>query len=212
MKKLLLAVATVAAVLLGSGLSAPAQTSSYLVTLRQVGSNVVATGSGTINTSALSPSGRLNFSGSQISPQIASIATGPTLTATLDDYTGFRGPTNFGTGADVLASSGSGDLVDMDGLGSSLVGGILGVPDGYVSGTPLSGSSTYDNTTLKKLRVTPGTYEWTWGTGNSFTLDIVPPTATPAPAPKGCPPNSRGVIKSGKVTCVCITNGQGVCN
>jgi hypothetical protein len=37
--------------------------------------------------------------------------------------------------------------------------------------------STYDNVTFATIGVTPGTYEWTWGSGahaDSFTLDAVP--------------------------------------
>jgi protein with PEP-CTERM/exosortase system signal len=49
------------------------------------------------------------------------------------------------------------------------------VPSGYISGTALSDSSTYDNATFASLGVTPGTYVWSWGTGlpnQNFTLII----------------------------------------
>ena len=39
------------------------------------------------------------------------------------------------------------------------------MPMGYVSNSPLSDSTTYDSRTFATLGVTPGTYEWTWGTG-----------------------------------------------
>jgi hypothetical protein len=53
-------------------------------------------------------------------------------------------------------------------------GGRLAVPHGYVSGNPLSDMATYDNTNFSKLGATPGTYEWTWGSGanQNFTLKI----------------------------------------
>jgi hypothetical protein len=51
------------------------------------------------------------------------------------------------------------------------------VPHGYVSGSSLSDSATYNNATFNSLGVTPGTYVWTWGTGpdQKFTLDAVAP-------------------------------------
>ena len=45
----------------------------------------------------------------------------------------------------------------------------------YTSGDPLTNSMTFDNATFASLGVTPGTYEWTWGTGlpnQNFTLII----------------------------------------
>ena len=64
------------------------------------------------------------------------------------------------------------------------VGNQLYVPQGYVSGDPLSDTSTYINQTFASLGVTPGTYEWIWGTGSdkNFTLDIEAPVP-PVPEP-----------------------------
>jgi hypothetical protein len=66
--------------------------------------------------------------------------------------------------------SGEGDIVAIDGTFH-----ILSLSLDYVSGNPLSDSSTYDNQTFSSLGVTPGTYVWTWGSGataDSFALDI----------------------------------------
>jgi hypothetical protein len=59
-------------------------------------------------------------------------------------------------------------------------GNQLYVPHGYTSGTSLMDSATYDTTTFSVLGATPGTYEWTWGSGanQNFTLQI---GAVPAP-------------------------------
>ena len=48
------------------------------------------------------------------------------------------------------------------------------MPHGYVSGAPLSDTSTYSGATFASLGVTPGRYEWTWGSGanQNFTLVI----------------------------------------
>ena len=62
----------------------------------------------------------------------------------------------------------------MVGFSASINGSTLIVPLGYISGSALSDSSTYDNATLASHGVTPGTYVWTWGTGanQNFTLRI----------------------------------------
>ena len=56
------------------------------------------------------------------------------------------------------------------------------MPAGYHSGDALSDAMTFDKATFTSLGVTPGTYKWTWGSGadaDSFTLDIVAPSAIP---------------------------------
>ena len=160
--KILLALAAVAALSVQ-----PAQ--AYMVTLEQVGANVVATGSGPINLTGLTfvISTVLN---AQINPGVAAIGTGPAFPVAGDLYNGLSGPTSFGSGLTTVPSSGSGDTVGIGGKVGRLV-----VPGGYVSGTALSDTSTYDNATFKSLGLTPGTYVWTWGTGlpnQNFTLVI----------------------------------------
>lgn len=41
------------------------------------------------------------------------------------------------------------------------------MPDGYVSGSLLSTTTTYANHTFASLAVTPGVYTWSWGSGRS---------------------------------------------
>jgi hypothetical protein len=163
----LLLAATASLFVMGS----PAQ-AGYVVTLEQVGPNVVATGSGPIDLTGLTfhgPGG--NAAG--IDPSGLILQTGPTLSSP-DTYFlpggPFSGPMNFGSGGITFESSGSGDFV-------GILANSIAVPSGYVSGNPLSDSGTYDKTTLSKLGVTPGTYEWSWGTGpnQNFTLDAVAP-------------------------------------
>jgi hypothetical protein len=147
----------------------PAQ--AYTVTLQQMGSNVVATGSGAINLTGLNfsaPSGQL---GALMNPIFGVIVTGTTAFANVDLYTGFSGPTSFGSGGLNFANIGSGDRV---GIVGPFTGGFLFLPAGYVSGNALSDSSTYNSATFASLGVTPGTYVWTWGDGANqrFTLRI----------------------------------------
>jgi hypothetical protein len=93
----------------------------------------------------------------------------------------FTGPRSFGPGpVRGRDENGGGSSAGIEGNNGP---GIVLVPTGYLSNTPLSGSSTYNNTTLADLGATPGTYVWTWGKGadQRFTLDIVHPSAVPGP-------------------------------
>jgi VPDSG-CTERM motif len=147
----------------------PAQ--AYTVTLQQMGANVVATGSGPINLTGLTfqLSEMLNLAAG-VNPSGGIISTGPTGIVNLDLYTGFTGPTSFGIGPLTAPNTGSGDFVSIQGAF-----GFLFLPHGYVSGAALSDSMTFNNATFASLGATPGTYEWTWGTGlanQNFTLVI----------------------------------------
>jgi hypothetical protein len=147
------------AMLLGSGLSALPAQAAYIATLTQVGSNVVATGSGSIDLTGLhvAVSGT---AGAFLAPDVAATAIGPTADEAVTFYSGssFTGPTSFGAGLGASASSGGGDTVALIGIER-----FLGVPAGYVSDSPLSDTSTYDGQTFASLGATPGTYVWRWG-------------------------------------------------
>ena len=152
------------------------------MTLTEQGGNVVASGSGTLDLTGLSPTlpGE-NTSQAGINPAAGLINTGPTTATPVDLYTGTTGPTSFGGGSFTPASSGSGDPVNIQGSNDILV-----VPAGYSSGSPLSDTSTYDSATFASLGVTPGTYVWTWeapaaAADDTFTLDIST-AAVPEPA------------------------------
>src|SRR5262249_40485375 len=114
----------------------PAQ--AYTVTLQQMGANVVATGTGAINLTGLTFQGSVPAAGPGVlaNSGIVAIGPGPVVVVTEDTYNGFTGPTSFGSGGLHLASTGSGDFVAIEGR----VGGLLFVPQGYVSGAALSSS------------------------------------------------------------------------
>jgi hypothetical protein len=185
-RSLLVSVAVaIPALLIGAGLSAPSAQAGYIVTLTQMadpsqplGFDVVATGSGTIDLTDLTPLIE-NVNKALIQPSTANILTGPATFEAFDTYKGFTGPTNFGSGGETFATSGDGDFVGIND-GSNL----LSVPIGYVNNPRLlSSSATWDNASFSSLGVTSGTYEWTWGTGthaDSFTLQVGA-AAVPAP-------------------------------
>jgi hypothetical protein len=142
---------------------------AYSLTLKEVGNNVVANGSGPINLTGLIFHGTATI-GAGVFPSLGIINTGPTSAPFIDLYIGLTGPTGFGSGGIASADTGRGDFVVMQGYQS-----LLAVPHGYVSNTALSSSSTYNNATFDSLGVTPGTYVWSWGTGlpgQNFTLII----------------------------------------
>jgi VPDSG-CTERM motif len=157
------------AIVIASLLSIQSAKADYIVTLQQVGTNVVATGTGTIDTTDLGTPNGSNDSGF-IEAQFGEITTGPENGPATYEFSGISGPGSFGSGSFVMANLGSEDVVGIDGAGA-----VLEVPSGYVSGKALSDSSTYDGVTLANLGVTTGTYVWTWGTGthaDSFTLEV----------------------------------------
>jgi hypothetical protein len=143
---------------------------SVIMNISQVGSNVVITASGTINLAALSFA-LSNTSIGNIIPNGGQAVAGP-AGVSIDVYSGVSGLfSSYGPGAGTIESSGSGNFFDID-------RSVLAVPQGYISGAPLSGSATFNNATLSSLGITPGTYVATWGTGptaDSFTVNAGTP-------------------------------------
>jgi PEP-CTERM motif len=160
----------------------PTAQAAFIATIEQVGANVVVTGSGTLDLAGLTLDGLPNAF-SAIAPNQGVLSIGLPEADSADLYSGsISGPANFGSGGVTGPSdSGSGDKV---GLNTDVVVNLV-VPRGYVSGSALADSSTYDNATLASLGATPGAYTWTWGTGldaDSFTIQVGP-AATDAPEP-----------------------------
>jgi hypothetical protein len=164
MKTALCAAAIGVAMLTGYGLSAQPAQAGFVVDLTQQGSNVVATGSGAIDLTGLGFLLSGSGPGGLLSPNNGGLAIG---SGGEDQYALVSGPANFGSGDLTLSSSNTGDPVDISSP-------FLGVPTGYVSDSPLSDTSTYNGQTFSSLGVTPGTYEWTWGSGanQNFTLVV----------------------------------------
>ena len=173
---------SIAAALLGLAATGPMARAAYIVTVQQVGSDVVANGSGTINTSALTLVGSATNVAilNPGNPGAGLAFFGPASGTYSDEYSGFTsGATDFGSASGVDATSGSGDIVGVAGL-SDLI-----VPNGYVSGAPLSDTSTWAGETYSSLGLTggPGTYTWEWGTGDSFDYFVMVVESAPVPEP-----------------------------
>ena len=139
----------------------------------EVGSDVVMSGYGGLNITDLMLVSSGSGFGSGISCQFGIFLLG-TSPGNLDLYTGstFNQPSNFGgppTGFTSTVDSGS-----MMGVNPA---NNLAVPTGYVSGTYITGSTTYIGQTLSSLGAVPGTYIYSWGTGSNasiLTLQVGP--------------------------------------
>jgi hypothetical protein len=150
---------------------------ALILTMEEVGADVVVSASGTANLAAFAVPLNI-FEPGAMNPSFGFIVSGDSADKTLDAYGPITGPASFGAGAFLPASSGSGP-----GFGVAAQGSLLVVPDGYASGALLSGTSVYAGTTFASLGVTPGTYVWNWGSGptaDSLTLQIGP-AAAPEP-------------------------------
>ena len=163
-----------AALLFGFSPLAPQAQAGYVVTLQQqggqiiqtptgpieVGSAVIAKGGGAIDLTDLTKldTGQIEQTVSAIAPVHGAISTGPTNPQEVDVYTELLGATDFGSTGPVNADSGEGDIAGIIGFS-----GVLLVPHGYISGTPLSDTATYLDRTFLTLGAIPGIYEWEWG-------------------------------------------------
>jgi hypothetical protein len=170
-----------------------ANASTYVATIEQVGADVVATGSGSVNLTGLT----FDMSGFGqnlvIIPNQAFLGLGVSLTGNATGYTGLSGPTSFGTGGTsphYIPSGSPYTAIDGSGQGAPEIF----VPDGYVSGAALGPStSTFLGATFVSLGLISGTYTWTWGAAastlnssavlNSFTVQIGPPVPFPGALP-----------------------------
>lgn len=144
--------------------------SGFTVTIKEVGLDVVWSGSGSFNLTDLTLVSNQNIGPGYAANQAIWIA-GPS--SIVDQYGGasLTYPTSFGSGG-VGASSSDGSAFGILPGGAS--GRILSVPSGYVSGTNISGSSTYTNQTIVGMGLTPGTYVWNWGSGvNADTMTMI---------------------------------------
>ena len=139
----------------------------YVVNLTQSGGDVVASGSGTINTTDL-PTPGLGNAGAELGAGNATALFGPNLAVSASYYDGTNGPNAFGTGGTFGADSGNGDFIGVQ-------GSRLWLPQDYVSGSLLDSTDTFSGQTFASLGLTPGTYTWTWGSGGDadfFTMNI----------------------------------------
>jgi hypothetical protein len=137
---------------------------SFTFTMQQIGPEVILEGSGSINLAGLSFKNTGNSPATVVVPSDGIII----VNGASDFYSGFTGPSSFGSGGQILGKNPLGHPVSVQ-PGN----GLLGVPQGYVSGDTLSNQVTFAGATYASLGVMPGTYVWTWASG-SLILFIEP--------------------------------------
>lgn len=153
-----------------------------IINFAQIGNDVVAKGSGTVNLSDLSllfslPSSQINL--------VASLGNfrGGTTGIPFNVFVTLSGPANFGPGGTNIPTSSSGDYFGLTAFDNRLF-----LPAGYVSGTQLSNMTTWNNRTIANLGLAPvgSTFTYTWGSGanaDSLTINI---TTVPEPSSVLC--------------------------
>jgi hypothetical protein len=150
---------------------------SVILTATEVGSDVVFQGGGTIDLTDLTFYFD-SFSSAGIRPNFVVVLLGSLPNAPIDYYQGIAGPAHIGPGIGAGVSfptSGSGNRI---GVSSN----ILILPDGYMSGNPLSATDTFAGQSFASLGLTPGTYLWTWGSGGSADSLTIQIGAVPEPS------------------------------
>ena len=159
----------------GSAVTAQA---AYIVNATEIGGDVVFEGSGSIDLAAWTYLGWAAGGTAFVDADLG-VLTGDSAEVDLYNVpTDYSGPTNIGSGTtrtDAQAQTG-----DMTGITFS--DQLLYTPRFYTSDTPLTGTATYTSATFASLGLTPGSYEWTWGSGataDSLTLNV---GAVPIPA------------------------------
>jgi hypothetical protein len=147
---------------------------NFNVTIKQVGPDVVWSGSGSFNTTSLISNGTQNITaGSNNGTAVWAIGSGTPPGDVVDIYSGITTyASSFGTsGSPGGALVGSGSTF---GVINNPTNRSLWVPTGYSSGSFISGATTYQTSTISGLGYTPGTYTWSWGSGaNTSTLVMI---------------------------------------
>lgn len=169
----------------GLAFASPAM-AAYTVTFQELGGNVVATGTGSLNLDSFCCGGGVNGSGQTgVNPSGNNLLIGG---GALTQYVSHvaTGPSNFGPGPFTQASADSGGAVGIY-FAPAYNDFQLYVPQNYISGTPLGTSTaTFNAATFASLGLTAGTYVYSYGSGataDSFTITIPPlDTAVPEPA------------------------------
>ena len=155
----------------------PVSRAAVTIHMQEVGSNVVATLSGAINSlpSAPTSSGGLGAV-SGVRPSGDTMLFGLSKLSGIQlvqvhYYTATTYPSNFGTSTSLLQANTSTASTTM--MFRNLSTNNIMIDQSYVLGTAVTGTLTWNNKTLSSMGVATGSYVWGWST-DSITLNVVP--------------------------------------
>lgn len=149
--------------------------STFTITIDQVGSDVVVTGSGSINEDGLTQEGTAGSQGG-VNSRSGYLSIGSADSVGVNFFTGATSAIiTTGSGSFTPVTSGSGTLFTMI---ASL--GYIYLPVDYVSGDTINDTSTYADTTIAALGLVPGQYTLTWSSGS--VLVTIEGSAVPEPS------------------------------
>jgi hypothetical protein len=164
-------------VLLAAATSAKAQGYVYTVNIQQLGNDVVASGSGSWDTSAMTYEASGPIPADDMSPFFGYLSFGPLNVTTSEYATEFTVDTQ-GFGSSMFGytvSSTSGEALLVHTSSSTFC-----IQNGYVSGTTVASSDTWSGSTFKSLGLTVGNYTWTYASGAGiYNVDVL---AVPEPS------------------------------
>ncbi len=149
-------------------------------TIEEVGADVRVTASGTLSVTGLA--GIPGTGWGVLDPSAAFLTVGPPQANSVptDGYAGsITGPASFGSSSGFLGASSTTSPASIVGFG----GGYVYTPVGFVSGSAISGSSTFANQSFTSLGLTAGnSYTWTLP-NDTIIVQIGPATPPPPPPP-----------------------------
>ncbi len=143
-----------------------------LITITESDAGIAIVAEGKANVSALSfgADGLVGNSDFAFHAGSGMVRVGPVASTRARTYSGLSGPTVLGGNLDGRTVVGDGDVVGILAKRQLLV-----MPAGYVSGTPVYGTTEYPGLSLGDLGVEEGTFRWTWGervNGDSLVVRI----------------------------------------
>jgi formylglycine-generating enzyme required for sulfatase activity len=143
-----------------------------LISLVETESGVALLGEGSANVKGLSFGADGLVGNSDFAFHLGSgmVRVGNPKAVRVRQYSGIVGPSVFGTNKLSRKVSGSGDVV-----GVLPKRGLLVLPPGYQSGTPIFGRANYEGVTLAELGLEVGIYQWSWGErpdGDTLTVRV----------------------------------------